>query len=319
MNSTDVFSTDFVYKFKTLSVDHLRELQEDIDKLKREGKLSNHKIYRGYLSDKKFEIPKNLPSARSLIVIAIFTKLMLVNFHANGRRHEVMIPPQYYSTGLTEEILQNTIFKRMITEPGYKIEKAKHVHLKLLAARSGLGRYGRNNLCYVEGMGSLLTLFAYFTDYQFEDNWTEMRMMDCCKDCRICMSHCPTNCITEENFVIDAGKCLSLYNEIEGEFPKWISSGAHNALMGCMKCQLHCPANREVIKLTGRLEDVTEEETAKILEGTPDEKLLNSLSNKLKNFDPTESKDAFPIFTRNLKVLLNPKIDLSNDARVQKE
>lgn len=311
MNSTDVFSTDFVYKSKTLSVDHLRELQEDINRLKRAGKLSNHKIYRSYLSDKKFEVPESLPSARSLIVMAIFTKLMLVNFHVNGRRHEVMLPPQYYSSGLTEEISRNIIFKRMITELGYKIEKARHVHLKLLAVRSGLGRYGRNNLCYVEGMGSLLTLFAYFTDYQFEDNWTEIRMMDCCEDCRICMSHCPTNCITEENFVIDAGKCLSLYNEIEGEFPKWISPEAHNALIGCMKCQLHCPTNSEVIKLTGRLEDVTEEETAKILEGTPDEKLLNSLSNKLKNFYPTKSKDAFPIFTRNLRVLLNPKIDLS--------
>ncbi|MDH5451230.1 MAG: hypothetical protein OEY24_05350 [Candidatus Bathyarchaeota archaeon] len=105
--------------------------------------------------------------------------------------------------------------------------------------------------------------------------------------------------------MIDAGKCLTLYNEIEGEFPKWIDPNAHNALMGCMKCQLHCPANREVIKLTGRLEDVTEEETKKILKGKPDKKLLDSLSNKLRNFYPASSKDSFPIFTRNLRVLLN--------------
>ena len=311
MNSPSVFSTGFVYKYKTLSVDHLKELQEDIDKLKREGKLTDHKTYRSYLSKKKFEVPENLPNARSLIVVAIFTKLMLVNFHLNGKKHEVMLPPQYYDDGLTEKILRNIVLKKIINEPGYKIEKATQVHLKLSAVRSGLGRYGRNNLCYVEEMGSLLTLFAYFTDYQFEeDNWTEIRMMDGCKDCRICMSHCPSNCITEDNLVIDAGKCLSLYNEIEGEFPKWISPDAHNALMGCMKCQLHCPANREVIELTGRLEDVTEEETEKILEGTPDEKLLDSLSNKLRNFSPTGSKDLFPIFTRNLRVLLNLKINL---------
>jgi len=310
MKSPNISSTNFVYKYKTLSVDHLKELQEDIDKLKRENKLSDHKTYRSYLSEKKFEIPENLPNARSLIVIAIFTKPMLVNFHLNGKKHEVMLPPQYYDDGLTEETLRNIVLKKIIKKPGYASERATEVHLKLLAVRSGLGRYGRNNLCYVEDMGSLLTLYTYFTDYQFEeDNWTEIKMMDGCKDCRICMSHCLSNCITEENFVIDAGKCLSLYNEIAGEFPKWISPDAHNALMGCMKCQLHCPANREVIKLTGRLEDITEEETEKILEGTPDEKLLDSLSNKLRDFSPTGSKDLFPIFTRNLRVLLKPKIN----------
>ncbi|UCE29004.1 MAG: epoxyqueuosine reductase [Candidatus Bathyarchaeota archaeon] len=311
MDSMGVSSTDRVYKFRALSVDHLGELQECIDELKRAGKLSSHRIYRSYLRNKKFEVPRNLPDAKSLIVVAAFTKLMLVDFHANGRKHEVMVPPQYYSTGLTEETLRNLILERIIVEPGYKIEEARRVHLKLLAARSGLGRYGRNNLCYVEGMGSLLTLFAYFTDCQLEDNWTEMRMMDYCKECRICMSYCPTNCITEENFVIDAGKCLSLYNEIAGEFPRWIGPKAHNALMGCMKCQLHCPANREVIKQTGRFEDVTEEETAKILKGTLDDKLLDSLSRKLREFDPTQSEDTFPILTRNLGALLNPKIDLS--------
>jgi epoxyqueuosine reductase len=306
MNSPTVHSTDFVYKYKTLSVGQLNELQQDIDKLKREGKLSDHKTYRSYLSDLKFEIPENLPNVRSLIAIAIFTKPMLINFHLNGEKHEVMLPHQYYASGLTEKILRDIMLKEIVKEHGHKIEKATQVHLKLLAVRSGLGRYGRNNLCYVEGMGSLLKLFAYFTDHQFEeDNWTEIRMMDGCEDCKICMSHCPSKCITEEKFVIDAGKCLTLYNEIEGEFPKWIDPNAHNALMGCMKCQLHCPANREVIKLTGRLEDVTEEETKKILKGTPDKKLLDSLSNKLRKFYPTSSKDSFPIFTRNLRVLLN--------------
>lgn len=312
MNLPGISPTDFVYRYKTLSVAHLKELQEDIDRLKRESKLSNHKTFRSYLKDKKFEIPESLPSARSLIVMAFFTKLMLVNFHLAGKKYEVMLPPQYYSSGLTEEILRDIVLKRIIKEPGYKAERAFQVHLKLLAVRSGLGRYGRNNLCYVEGMGSLLTLIAYYTDYRFkEDNWTEIGMMEECRDCRICMSHCPSNCITEENFVIDAGKCLPLYNEIQGEFPEWISADAHNALMGCMRCQLHCPANEEAIKLTGRLEEVTEEETEKILKGAPDEKLLKSLSSKLRNFYPTQSKDSFPILTRNLKVLLKPKMNLA--------
>jgi len=230
---------------------------------------------------------------------------MLVRFHSKGKTYEATLPPQYYDDGITYETLQKTILQQIVKEPNFNVERAKGMHLKLLAVRSGLGNYGRNNLCYVEGMGSLLRLVAYFTDCKLEDNWTEIKMMDICKNCRACMINCPNHCITEENFVIDAGKCLSLYNEIEGEFPEWISPSAHNALIGCMRCQSICPGNNSVISQTGRLGEVTEEETSRILNGTPDQRLLDSLSKKLRDFAPTQSAEAFSIFTRNLKALLN--------------
>ena len=286
------------------------ELQADIDRLRLEGKLSDNEIFQGYVSDMKFKVPEELPHARSIIVIAVSSKLMLVDFHLNGKNHEIMLPPGYYAAEPSKEILQGVVLREIIKEPGYKIERATGVHLKLLAVRSGLGKYGRNNLCYVDEMGSLLRLSAFFTDYQLKDDWTEVKMMDSCKDCKICMSHCPNNCITEERFVINVDRCLSLFNEVEGKIPEWISPHAHNALIGCMKCQMYCPANREYIKLTGRLEDITEEETQRILEGTADEKLLTSLSKKLKNFGPASSKETFPVFTRNLRALMNTRNDM---------
>ncbi len=308
MSSATPFSTDFFYKYSTLSVDHLEELQAFIDGLKREGRLSDNETYRSYLKELKFEVPEEFPEAESIIVLAFFNRLMLVDFHLDGEKHEVMLPPQYYASGLTVERLEDIIRKEIIGEPGYRIERATGVHLKLLAVRSGLGEYGRNNISYVDGMGSLLKLFAYFTDYPFEDNWTGLSMMDECEDCRICRTLCPTGCIPDENFVIDVGKCVTLYNEIKGEFPEWIPPDAHNSLMGCMRCQLSCPANSGVIGLAGRLEDVTEEETAKILDGAPDDGLLASLSRKLRSYPPTQSMEYFPIFTRNLRALLNTGI-----------
>ncbi len=293
---------NFEYKYKTISVKHLNELQEDIDKLYREGKLSDNETYRSYLSNKKFKIPESLPDAKSIIVIAIFTKLGVVNFHLDGKRHEIMVPPQYYDDGITYEDLDNLILNEIIKTPGYNFEMAQHVHLKLMAVRSGLGKYGRNNLCYVDEMGSLITLLAYFTDFTFnEDDWTEIRMMDRCEECGVCMSNCPSKCITETNFVIDVGKCVTLYNEIAGKFPKWISPDTHNALMGCMKCQLPCPANHKVIKLTEKLEDISEQETKAILKGKSDKKLLDSLCKKLKY---PITKEFFPILKRNLEVLI---------------
>jgi epoxyqueuosine reductase len=298
-------SANFTYKYRTLSTVHLEELQHDIDALRSQGKLSNHKTYTGYIQTKKFKTPEKLPDAKSLIIMAFPTKPMHVKFHLNGKTHEVTVPPQYYDDGITDEAIQETIQQHIIKKPGVKLERTRGIHLKLTAVRSGLGKYGRNNLCYVQGMGSLLKLVAYFTDAELPDNWNQIEMMPTCKTCRICMKNCPNGCITEENFVINAGKCLSLYNEIEGTFPTWIKPTAHNTLIGCMKCQALCPANKQAITQTGRLEDITEEETKKILNGTSDPKLLETLQKKLRNFDATQSTESFTIFTRNLKALLD--------------
>ena len=277
----------------------------DIDKLDREGKLSEHTVYRRYLEHVKYRLPKGFPDVQSIIILAVFTKPMLVDFYFKGKKHEIMIPPQYYDNRIEEESIRNTVMNEIIQTPGYNIERAKHVSLKLLAVRSGLGRYGRNNICYVDGMGSLLALYAYFTDFQFEiDNWCEIKMMDICAECEACIKHCPTGSLSRASFVIDAGKCITLYNEIKGEFPDWIDPRAHNTLMGCMRCQLCCPVNQEPMTRGGRFDDVTEEETTKILKDRVDEEVVNSLSNKLRMFSPENAHDVLPILRRNLRVLL---------------
>jgi epoxyqueuosine reductase len=177
--------------------------------------------------------------------------------------------------------------------------------LKRLAVRSGLGQYGRNNICYVDGMGSFTTLLAYFTDYNFlEDHFQDVSLMRRCLKCNICRRKCPTQCIPDKDFIIDAGRCVTLYNEIEGEFPEWLPANAHNALMGCMRCQFDCPQNRDVITKSVRLQDVTEEETHKILAGTTEPELLATLSEKLQYYYPATDPKYFPIFTRNLGVLI---------------
>jgi len=295
----------FEYAYSTISIRYFDELRADIDKLDRDGKLSANKIYRQYLNNAKFKIPESITDVQSVIVVAVFNRPMLVDFYFKGAKYETMLPPNYYDDGLTEEDLCRMIQNEVIRTPGYNVERAKHVCLKLLAVRSGLGRYGRNNICYVEGMGSLHALYAFFTDFRFKsDKLHEIKMMDVCTACEECIDHCPTGSLSKANFVIDAGKCLSLYNEIKGEFPEWIDPHAHNSLMGCMKCQLCCPANQKALRRTGRIEDVTEEETEKILNENVDDKTVNSLSRKLRMFSSEDAHDFLPVLARNLRVLL---------------
>jgi hypothetical protein len=73
-----------------------------------------------------------------------------------------------------------------------------------------------------------------------------------------------------------------------------------------MACQGHCPANKAVMNKPIHLEDITQEETMAILQGNLNEDELKVLNRKLKGYSPTVSMEYFPIFTRNLKVLLNP-------------
>lgn len=299
------------YGYKTLSIGHLNELQEDIDKLQHEGKISNNEIFRSYIDTKKFIIPENIPDAKSIIIIAISGKLGVINFNLDAEKHDAMIPPNYYDRGVEIEDLKNLILKEIIKKPGYKIEYTRDLHLKLLAVRSGLGKYGRNNICYVDKMGSLFNLYAFFTDFQFdEDNWYDIRMMETCEKCTICIKNCPTGAIpapNDENFVININKCIPVYNEIRGIVPDWIPSNAHNALMGCLKCQIPCPGNRDALKKMWRFEDISEKETKMILDGKIDEKLVNSISEKLKMFSPSDADNMIPVIKRNLQFLINKK------------
>ena len=105
--------------------------------------------------------------------------------------------------------------------------------------------------------------------------------------------------------MIDAGQCLSLYNEVAGTFPAWIPKDAHNALMGCMRCQEKCKANRDGLQRFVRLPEVLESETLAVLNGEFTEALSETLSTKLNKFTPATSIEYFPIFTRNLSVLLD--------------
>jgi hypothetical protein len=78
--------------------------------------------------------------------------------------------------------------------------------------------------------------------------------------------------------------------------------------MGCLKCQSPCPVNGGIADLYGTLEDISEEETRKILKGAPDDPLLNVLQRKLRNFRAAQSKQVFPVLTRNLGVLVRSRV-----------
>ncbi len=294
------------YKYRIVSVDRFAALQTEYNMARNNAQFGSAKAYRDQIASLNYKVSDNFKNAKCVVVVAAYSKNMYANFHLDGNAYKILVPFQYYNDDLNAEKLKAIVQKEIIKTPGRRIEDvSSQFPLKLLAARSGLGRYARNSLVFVDGMGSYNLLYAFLSDHPVtEDNWVNLEILEECNRCHACERTCPTGCIQRWKFGANVDKCLTLYNENGGDFPNWIYGSMHHALMGCMKCKSPCPVNEGIAELSGNLEAVSEEETRKILKGTPDDLLLKSLQRKLRQFRAVTSKDQFPIMSRNLRALI---------------
>lgn len=281
-------------KHKIISTNHLKFVEDDINTKYKKG-IINDKIFNYYLKSFDYEY-KNKDNQRAIIITAKPKTISVVFFHYKGRKLNAIIPPTYIYTKDWELIYG-------ILKQSFSYVEKVQLPLKLLAAYSGLSWYGKNNIAYFPGMGSFVRLDAFLVKYEGErDNWNKMRIMDECNQCNRCIENCPMHCISEQNFIIDAGKCITLYTypEIEGNFKdNGIPENAINALIGCMRCQGVCPVNRSFLKNREIVESFNEEETQMILDNNfgSNQKLMI----KLKKIDMDEYEQ---VLSRNLKALM---------------
>jgi len=195
---------------------------------------------------------------------------------------------------------------KILRNKGYHIQFAPKLPRKMLAVSSGLAKYGRNNITYVEGHGSFHSLIPFYTDIPSSN--TKMypieRMLSC-KECTLCAKLCPNHAIISERKLIDMERCMTYFNEDDSkitDFPDWINKDTHNSVIGCDICQVNCPQNRPYLSNEVLRAVFSEEETNKLLTGI----VYKELSGVFK-----EKVDEFHIFylilppPRNLRVLLD--------------
>jgi len=153
------------YPSRVVSVERLGLLQRQICEQRDQGLLDDQ-VYRDRLEWFRFEVPEGLRAARSLIVVAVPRPMTRAVFVWGGVRRPLVLPPTYTAYGAINDQIKGLVGK-ILSEKGYSVA-ASGLPLKLLAVRSGLGEYGRNNLCYVSGMGSFLQLVAVYSDMPCE-------------------------------------------------------------------------------------------------------------------------------------------------------
>jgi epoxyqueuosine reductase len=272
----------------------LNDIKNDISEFAQRSDLNN---FQKWIVRERYVFKPELDfEPKSIIIAAVGFKLCNAVFHYEGKTVTSVV-----EVGNAAEEVKNLLSQGN----SYHLFFDYWLPQKRLAVRSGLAEYGRNNICYVDGMGSLVTLFVFISDMPCdkEYTWREVKNMDICKTCNLCINKCPTGAILADRFLIDNEKCLTSFNEFGTEpFPDNIPKSVHHRAVGCSRCQEMCPGNKE------RFENITEsvyfseEETALLLSGTKFEELPKELSEKI---DAYGMKWFYGSLPRNLKALFD--------------
>mgnify|MGYP001075975284 CR=1 FL=1 len=188
---------------------------------------------------------ESLPTGMTVVMVALPRPAHRLGFdlaEVGGGRLDAILPPTYLRYQATIEEVRQDLERNGL--PGARVE---HLHgpCKALATRIGLARYGRNNLAYVEGMGSYLQLCAFLTDAPLPEGSRseDPALLPQCQDCERCSKACPTGAITRERVLLRGERCLTHINEGSRDWPAWASNQRHHSLIGCLLCQKACPAN----------------------------------------------------------------------------
>ncbi len=242
------------------------------------------------------------PHPWKILVVIMPRPAHRVRFLLDGRAIEAVMPPTYERYRPTFEDVRRDLAGSVLA--GFAVETV-HIPLKLMSARLGLVRYGRNNVTYSPAAGSYQQLLAYLTDADLPGELHRVlqapALLDECDGCGICEALCPTAAIGDDRVLLHVDRCLVLANETPGRWPSWVPQGAHNCLIGCLLCQRSCPANPPLQTVdTGVV--FSEEETRALLAGDDrSDRAWTGIRRKLEILGQPYQE---PILGRNLKALL---------------
>jgi epoxyqueuosine reductase len=283
---------------RVVPVARVADLEKRIARHREEGHLSAE-IEQRYFPYITFDFQKSLEGAKSIVIASIPRPSTQAIFDWKGKSHHFLIPPTYSGNASNMARIQ-TILSELLYHDDLSVVPAS-LPKKLLAVCSGLGEYGRNNICYVPGFGSYHQLVAFYTEVPCpESYWREPVMMAACQDCLACLLECPSGAITDEHFPLRADRCITFPNENPGPLPGWLDLSWLDCLVGCLRCQRVCPENEKFIHWVGETETFSGEETAFLLQGPATDKVPAETRAKLERLEMFDME----VVPRNLRLLL---------------
>ncbi|MBN1698788.1 MAG: 4Fe-4S binding protein [Spirochaetales bacterium] len=283
-------------KIRIIPIERLLTLKNEVDHFKKGYELNS---FQKWIVDDLyiFELPHVDFPIKSIILMAIPHPFYAeIVFTMNKKKYNCLSPV------MSDFEKAEKTLKRLLATHRYLICKTQNLPLKRLAVQSGFAVYGRNNICYIDGMGSNFSFAAYYSDMPCDDEyWTDVAMARRCTKCKACFAHCPTGAIRKNGFLIDNERCLSYWNESAEPFPEWMPKSAHHCLYDCIKCQVICPMNKDQIKHTVGPVRFNESETNMLLSGFIYERQSVSFKKKVKYLGLHQWPDGI---SKNIKTLI---------------
>lgn len=111
---------------------------------------------------------------------------------------------------------------------------------KVLAAKAGMGSYGRNSLIRCREFGSFVTIHAILTDAHLEPD--SPAVVSDCGECDVCVRACPVGAIRPLG-TLDLTRCIRAHMGSGRIVPVELREAYGASILGCDVCQRCCPRN----------------------------------------------------------------------------
>ncbi|MBW3631591.1 MAG: tRNA epoxyqueuosine(34) reductase QueG [Chloroflexi bacterium] len=158
-----------------------------------------------------------------------------ISRYARGRDYHEILPERMRALhAAIEELVGYPVASRFLTDHARIVDRA-------VAARAGLGWYGKNACIIVPGHGSWVMLGELLLDLDLEP---DQPLDKNCGRCHICLDQCPTGAIVAP-YTIHTPSCISFQTiEQRRAIPRELRSRLGDWVFGCDVCQDVCPYTR---------------------------------------------------------------------------
>jgi epoxyqueuosine reductase len=162
-------------RLQIINARHLEDLSREIEEFKKTEELNG---FQQWIVNDLYclKFPQIGFDIKSIIIIAAHHPFYAdIKFTYSGQIYSTrsLVHPEF------QEV--RSYLTKNLEMQGYHLYEEKNLPMKRLAVQSGLAVYGRNNITYVEGLGSNFSYMAFFTDAPCEkDEWRKMCNSEIC-------------------------------------------------------------------------------------------------------------------------------------------
>jgi epoxyqueuosine reductase len=249
---TEKLKQELIAYSKEIGVDKIRFTTADVfqelkERLKQQQENNYQSGFEKGTIDERTEPKKLMPSAQSIIAIALAYPSRLPNAPKSTKEeprglfcraswgmdyHEVLRDRLNKLSAFLAERVEGFAYRSMV-DTGELSDRA-------VAERAGIGFSAKNSFVITPEFGSYVYLGEMITNIPFQP---DEAVEDSCGTCTKCIDSCPTGALVQGG-QLNAQRCIAYLTQTKDFLPDEFRTKIGNRIYGCDTCQLVCPKNK---------------------------------------------------------------------------